>query len=738
MLYESFRGPFFRSIHIEGFRGFNIPIDIDLDGSAIILAGANGRGKTSLTDAIQWLILGTIPRLHELRVKQNEEHIVNKYAESEGRQALVRVVLSLDGNQDAVITRQGNYRDSALEIRLGAGTVLPGQADQKLCEMICGSSLAPGEMNRYMLSMALLQQDVVRAFISDDTGDSRYTMLSRLLGLESLTMFVEQLDASLKPLRERERNASATVDETKAKLKQLDRSSEEWEARVSVLNSYHSCQAALDEIASRGDHFRKWAEAHASLAEAQSDMLLGELRSIDADIALLRDWVDQAVGVFRQRPVRMRPDIERELAEVASSEETLRLSLVKLQTALDEAQQSFDHSHERAELVSQLAAAAIPLLTEVCPVCQQAIDARSVAARLTEALQMDRGLEQAAAVLEAARANLFAAKGEVGAAENNHQAVERELRKVLHWERQVNEQNAARVAAVRRLLDLHVSVPDFLQQGIGDTQVEDWCSAMVAWLADIGEAIRDALKSLQQIASEEALAQYRRDQDRVNASIVDFKLTLDSQLRVLESLRKDIEDRKRLVSNARVATNTVVEETFGRIEPVFRDLFERLAPHPTFGRLSLTHEIYRSKGVAAPMAYDDKEGRTINPAIGFSSAQTNVAALCYFLAFAFSGSEIRFPFVILDDPLQSMDDINILAFADLCRFLRQEKQLMISTHDDRLASLLVRKLTPRRAGERTIQLQFMSWDRSGPKIEYTRIEQEPVRGCLVKMKPQAV
>ena len=100
----------------------------------------------------------------------------------------------------------------------------------------------------------------------------------------------------------------------------------------------------------------------------------------------------------------------------------------------------------------------------------------------------------------------------------------------------------------------------------------------------------------------------------------------------------------------------------------------------------------------------------------FSSAQANVAALCYFIGLAFASGESDFGFVLMDDPLQSMDDVNALGFSDLCRSLRKEKQLIISSHEARLTNLLRRKLSPRNEPLRTIVIEFDSWNRSGPSF----------------------
>jgi hypothetical protein len=64
-----------------------------------------------------------------------------------------------------------------------------------------------------------------------------------------------------------------------------------------------------------------------------------------------------------------------------------------------------------------------------------------------------------------------------------------------------------------------------------------------------------------------------------------------------------------------------------------------------------------------------------------------------------------------------MDDVNVLGFADLCRHVRRERQLFVSTHERRFALLLERKLAPRDPADRTIALEFVGWDRSGPALK---------------------
>ena len=82
-----------KSVELSGFRGFSKPMKIGLDADAVILVGANGRGKTCLLDSILWALSGKIPRLGD------DSHIVSLYSES----GQARVELELRDSNSRVI-----------------------------------------------------------------------------------------------------------------------------------------------------------------------------------------------------------------------------------------------------------------------------------------------------------------------------------------------------------------------------------------------------------------------------------------------------------------------------------------------------------------------------------------------------------------------------------------------------------------------------------------------------------
>lgn len=54
------------SLTIEGFKGFTVPKNIELEGRHVFLLGKNGNGKSSIVEAIRWGLFGSINRPNEV------------------------------------------------------------------------------------------------------------------------------------------------------------------------------------------------------------------------------------------------------------------------------------------------------------------------------------------------------------------------------------------------------------------------------------------------------------------------------------------------------------------------------------------------------------------------------------------------------------------------------------------------------------------------------------------------
>ena len=80
-------------------------------------------------------------------------------------------------------------------------------------------------------------------------------------------------------------------------------------------------------------------------------------------------------------------------------------------------------------------------------------------------------------------------------------------------------------------------------------------------------------------------------------------------------------------------------------------------------------------------------------------------------------TSVKFNQLYLDDPIQSMDDINILSFIDLLRcFIDSEdfkNDIILSTHDSNFAKLLMIKMR----NKKYKIINFESYGNEGPIID---------------------
>ena len=132
---------------------------------------------------------------------------------------------------------------------------------------------------------------------------------------------------------------------------------------------------------------------------------------------------------------------------------------------------------------------------------------------------------------------------------------------------------------------------------------------------------------------------------------------------------------------------------------VINEIYKTIDPHPEFKKIEFSYEASNSKPELHIKVKDQDNNEIIAPSLYFSSAQINVLSLSIFLAKAlntkdYDGNDTHCIFI--DDPVQSMDSINVLSVIDLFRNIafKFDKQLIISTHDENFHGLLKKKIPP--------------------------------------------
>ncbi|MBX9886930.1 MAG: AAA family ATPase [Flavobacteriaceae bacterium] len=134
--------------------------------------------------------------------------------------------------------------------------------------------------------------------------------------------------------------------------------------------------------------------------------------------------------------------------------------------------------------------------------------------------------------------------------------------------------------------------------------------------------------------------------------------------------------------------------------PLINAIYKKIDPHPDYKSIEFECDFAESKPRLQIYCWSSNEkGTKVRsvPSLYFSTAQINILSLSIFLARALKTKDDNgepVDCIFIDDPIQSMDSINILSFIDLFRgiTLTLGKQLIISTHEENFHLLLQNKI----------------------------------------------
>lgn len=166
--------------------------------------------------------------------------------------------------------------------------------------------------------------------------------------------------------------------------------------------------------------------------------------------------------------------------------------------------------------------------------------------------------------------------------------------------------------------------------------------------------------------------------------------TFENELLFLNEKVKPAIERER--EKVKVHLNERIKNFF--YEGLINDLYRKIDPHPDFKHIEFRANFDTDYPRLDVFVRNNKNEDLLIPNLYFSTAQINILSLSIFLATALNSKEYQCIFI--DDPIQSMDSINVLSTIDLLRSIvvNQGKQIILSTHDENFHKLLKKKMPP--------------------------------------------
>jgi DNA repair protein SbcC/Rad50 len=204
---------------------------------------------------------------------------------------------------------------------------------------------------------------------------------------------------------------------------------------------------------------------------------------------------------------------------------------------------------------------------------------------------------------------------------------------------------------------------------------------------------------------------YSKDIESIT-SLRGEKAKLTARMTIVELAVKQVDtfrdNAKKVADAAATVRSDIVKTVFNTsLNKVWRDLFIRLAPSEQFVPTFKLPPVEGGK-VEAVLETVHRSGQSSgSPGAMLSQGNLNTAALTLFLALHLS-VPARMPWLVLDDPVQSMDDVHIAQFAALLRTLSKGmgRQIVVAVHERALFNYLTLELSPAFQGDSLISIEI--------------------------------
>lgn len=622
-------------VDLCGFRGYRKPIRIEFAEGFTIIDGRNGVGKSTVFDAVEFALTGTL----------------SKYSDAKAGGETVADYLWWTGEGPLPTDRyvEVGFRDGDGEVSIRRTQF--GEPDEEALEkleaMLCDPGLAPVAPLNQLCATTIIRDEHITNLSLDLKEADRYALLRDALGANDADTWIAR-GAKLVSLA-KQRIAAAQQDVTIANADVAGASRRLDEVRASLV-----AETVMAEVVERLQTFANTL--------VTPDQLAGPVRTriaaVGTEIESLRSLSSRWKTAEAERS---RIDVLSKSLESANAEKQAAALELQALTSTQEAAPASVLEKEARSLIALVALGRhFGLRDGHCPLCtkgqshedfENGIETvEALARRLNEDAARAAEREQARAIAESRLASATKVAEQANAALVNVQSI------VNSFDEERDAQGIAADATVEQITTRETELRQSLDAAQKDMRILETLRLNV----DLERA---------QHAENEAKSRLTRAQERFGRA------------------RKAGAGAQALHDAARRAASETLDRRLERVLPLMSELFRRLRPHPVWNDIeySIRGDVRRFLKLQV--------GEELNPQFLFSSGQRRATGLAFLLSVNLSLAWSRWRTILLDDPVQHVDDFRTVHLAELLAQLVSEgRQIICSVEDAALADLLCRRL----------------------------------------------
>jgi AAA15 family ATPase/GTPase len=698
-----------KEITISGFRGFKDQQTLKLNDNMILIRGANGSGKSSLVEAIEWLFFDEISRKKKSLCK-------SEYSGDFLRN------LHCDKNQETFVELLSEI--GGREVRLRKKLLSPEKKEYYINDSLVNdfSSLGISFADVYK---PILSQVEVKHYVETDPKD-RWEETNKILGLGVLSEF-------------------------RSALQDLQNSKENEDEYDFSKKTYYGIESDLEELPELAD---------------LADVIRKRPFSPKTFKHKLIEKINKTYLLGARSTNQLSKTLEQEFKKLAKKSEDLELitqlivpdnSLISCPSKLtEEIKKLFSVIRQskpfRAELYRFLETGKDLIKKTTCPFCLEKtltsekikqIDARIKENEEAETLLSDIRIKMAETkkLMEDFFSRISFSIS-LSTIEKVREHIEKnadylnDITKIDLIKEQIVSLNKA-IAKFKTDLEVLLALANKLSEGKIELDEKKTSLEILAMekAADLNEKslkkLRDDLQSLESSLLSKAPSLSTQEKTDMNTVIM-FRRIIDhlddvvcvgiyeNNLNTVSSLIKEIEKFEKTKSRKLLTDlNDQIKDFYDKLNPNEKTQFSELTP--TSGKS-------RRMQIKA-ISY----GKAMNPVSCFSESHMN----CLCLSVYFSQRVLNNPywdFVVLDDPVQSMDEDHGKNLIRVLGEVRTSKQVIVMSHNAKFCQ----DFTDLFYGQDYLFYEFSGYSMKGPKIDlkhtpyeaYTMIARKYFNGNL--------
>lgn len=140
------------------------------------------------------------------------------------------------------------------------------------------------------------------------------------------------------------------------------------------------------------------------------------------------------------------------------------------------------------------------------------------------------------------------------------------------------------------------------------------------------------------------------------------------------------------------------------------EIYKKINPHHTMKNIRYEVDFSEKNEPELKIivaADENHQGEEYRPEWYFSTAQLNSVAFSSFFSTALMVNDCSMGTILIDDPIGHFDDMNVLGMADLLRSIIEKSniQIILSTHEERVFSIIERKISTDYYSSKFIKLE---------------------------------